>query len=40
MIQEQLTIRQADIEDINEIGFLANEIWPKVYDYMKRLRYK
>ena len=34
MIQEQLTIRQADIEDINEIGFLANEIWPKVYDYM------
>jgi diamine N-acetyltransferase len=34
MIQEQLTIRQADIEDINEIGFLANDIWPKVYDYM------
>jgi diamine N-acetyltransferase len=34
MIKEQLTIRQADIEDINEIGFLANDIWPKVYDYM------
>ena len=34
MTQEQLTIRQAGIEDINEIGFLANEIWPKVYSYM------
>jgi ribosomal protein S18 acetylase RimI-like enzyme len=42
MIQEQLTIRQADIEDVNEIGFLANEIWPKVYDYMispEQIRY-
>jgi diamine N-acetyltransferase len=42
MIQEQLTIRQGDIEDINTIGFLANEIWPKVYDYMispEQIRY-
>jgi diamine N-acetyltransferase len=42
MTQEQLTIRQADIEDINEIGFLANEIWPIVYDYMispEQIRY-
>ena len=31
---EQLTIRRAEIGDINEIGFLANHIWPKVYDYM------
>ena len=34
MTEVQLTIRQAGIEDINEIGFLANDIWPKVYDYM------
>jgi len=34
MIQEQLKIRRANIEDINEIKLLANDIWPKVYDYM------
>src|SRR6476646_5019142 len=34
MTQEQLTIRRAEIEDINEIGFLATQIWPQVYDYM------
>ena len=34
MIQEQLRIRQAGFEDIHQIGLLANQIWPKVYDYM------
>jgi len=34
MIQKQLQIRRADLEDINVIGTLAHEIWPKVYDYM------
>ena len=34
MIQEQLKIRPADLKDINIIGTLAHEIWPKVYDYM------
>jgi len=34
MTEELLTIRRAEIDDINEIGFLANQIWPKVYDYM------
>src|SRR6478752_143015 len=34
MIQEQLKIRPANLEDINIIGLLAHEIWPKVYDYM------
>lgn len=33
-MEEELLIRQATVEDINEIGFLANDIWPKVYDYM------
>jgi GNAT superfamily N-acetyltransferase len=34
MTEDELIIRRAEIEDINEIGFLANQIWPKVYDYM------
>src|SRR5688572_20404319 len=34
MIQEQLSIRKADLGDINAIELLANDIWPKVYDYM------
>lgn len=33
-MEESLIIRKADLEDINEIGFLANDIWPKVYHDM------
>ncbi|HWB91489.1 MAG TPA: GNAT family N-acetyltransferase [Puia sp.] len=48
MIDESLSIRPADLDDINTIGFLAQQIWPPTYgsilsaeqlEYMLKLFY-
>ena len=30
-METEVTIRHADTEDINTIGFLAHQIWPNAY---------
>ena len=30
-MEQELAIRQADLDDINTIGFLAQQIWPQAY---------
>ncbi|HEY4151250.1 MAG TPA: GNAT family N-acetyltransferase [Chitinophagaceae bacterium] len=47
-MEQEVAIRQADLDDINTIGFLAQQIWPQAYggilsreqlEYMLRLIY-
>ena len=47
-MEHEIAIRQADLDDINTIGFLAQQIWPQTYghiltkeqlDYMLHLIY-
>jgi len=34
MMDEQLSIRPGELEDINSIGFLAQQIWPETYGHI------